>query len=408
MNTTLPPRKTSRDLRLDVFRGLALLTIFVNHVPGNFYERFTSRNFGFSDAAEAFVLMSGIAVGLAYSRGFRAGDFGNALLRIWRRAGTIYVAHIVTSVIAIAIVASGILYLDTVDIVRRVNFTRLLDRPLSAMVGIPTLGHQLGYFNILPLYFTLLIVSPFYIVLGLRNRWAMLGLAFAIWFLAGMFRLNLPNFPNPGGWFFNPISWQLVYAIGIAMGLSMTEGRKLVLYDSRLFGLAVAFLVLAFFWVQLRLGALPGRETLPFFIAGFDKSFVAAPRLLHVLALTYVVVNLPAVAWLIATPFFRPVALMGRNGLAVFATGSVLAIALQVLRARFQTSFFEDTALLAGGILVQYGIAWFLTATSEKKRTDATYRPEPAGQPAEPPLAGQPGVALYSQSGIESRSMRSP
>ena len=56
-----------RDPRLDVLRGLSLVMIFINHVPGNVYEKFTSRNFGFSDAAEGFVLMSGIAAGLAYS-----------------------------------------------------------------------------------------------------------------------------------------------------------------------------------------------------------------------------------------------------------------------------------------------------------------------------------------------------
>ena len=50
-NTTLPG---GRDHRLDIFRGLALMMIFINHVPGNVFEHLTSRNFGFSDAAEAF------------------------------------------------------------------------------------------------------------------------------------------------------------------------------------------------------------------------------------------------------------------------------------------------------------------------------------------------------------------
>ena len=62
-----------RDARLDMFRGLALIMIFVNHVPGTIYETYTSRNFGFSDAAEAFVFMSGMAAGLAYSGRFRTG-----------------------------------------------------------------------------------------------------------------------------------------------------------------------------------------------------------------------------------------------------------------------------------------------------------------------------------------------
>ena len=47
-----------RDYRIDFFRGLALISIFVNHIPGNFYSNFTHRNFGLSDAAELFVLLA--------------------------------------------------------------------------------------------------------------------------------------------------------------------------------------------------------------------------------------------------------------------------------------------------------------------------------------------------------------
>ena len=38
-----------RDTRIDVLRALALLTIYVDHVPGTFFEHLTYKNFGFSD-----------------------------------------------------------------------------------------------------------------------------------------------------------------------------------------------------------------------------------------------------------------------------------------------------------------------------------------------------------------------
>ena len=41
-----------RDLRLDLFRGLALWLIFLDHVPNNIVAWFTIRNYGFSDATE--------------------------------------------------------------------------------------------------------------------------------------------------------------------------------------------------------------------------------------------------------------------------------------------------------------------------------------------------------------------
>lgn len=374
MNNSVAP-VGARDHRLDVFRGLALMMIFINHVPGNIYERLTSRNYGFSDAAEAFVLMSGIAVGLAYSRGFAHGSLTEAVLRVWRRAGKIYVTHIVITAWAIAIVAAGVIHFDAVDIVQRVNFTRLLDRPLAAMIGVPLLTHQLGYFNILPLYFVLLLISPVYILIGLRSRLALVLVAATIWFVAGTLRLNFPNYPNPGGWFFNPFSWQLIYAIGIAAGLDAKEGRKLVPYDKGLFLVAAGFLLVSLVWVVFRLGAFPGSGQLPFFIAGYDKTFVALPRLLHVLALAYVLTNLGLVAKLLATKAFKPIELMGQHGLVVFAAGSVICIALQVLRSRYTTSVMDDGVLLLSGIMLQYGLAVAMERMRPRKPPAGTEGP---------------------------------
>jgi len=361
------------------------MMIFINHVPGNIYENLTSRNFGFSDAAEAFVLMSGIAVGLAYARGFARGPFSEALLKVWKRAGKLYVTQMVITIWAIAIIAAGIVFLDTADVVPSVNFTRLLDRPLASMIGIPLLTHQLGYFNILPLYFVLLLASPIYIMIGLRSRLALVLFAAAIWFAAGMLRLNFPNYPNEGGWFFNPLSWQLIYAIGIAAGMEAKEGRKLVPYDQGLFLFAAAYLVFSLVWVQLRLGSFPGSGQLPFFIAGYDKTFVALPRLLHVLALAYVLTNLDAVKRLLATKPFQPLQLMGQHGLYVFAAGSLIAIAFQVLRYRYEPNWFEDGALLMSGVLLQYGLALFLAYMSPKKPAPAPEKAkmqEGVGRPA--------------------------
>ena len=47
-----------RDLRLDLFRGLALWFIFIDHVPDNIVSWLTVRNYGFSDATEIFVYIS--------------------------------------------------------------------------------------------------------------------------------------------------------------------------------------------------------------------------------------------------------------------------------------------------------------------------------------------------------------
>ena len=58
----------SRDLRIDACRGIALWWIFLDHVPNNIGSWLTLRNYGFSDAAEVFVFVSGVTCALAYGK----------------------------------------------------------------------------------------------------------------------------------------------------------------------------------------------------------------------------------------------------------------------------------------------------------------------------------------------------
>ena len=50
---------------IDFWRGLALVTIYVNHIPGNTFERYTYSQYGISDAAELFVFLAGWSIGIA-------------------------------------------------------------------------------------------------------------------------------------------------------------------------------------------------------------------------------------------------------------------------------------------------------------------------------------------------------
>ena len=355
--------RSQRDPRLDVLRGMALVTIFINHVPGNVYEYLTSRNFGFSDAAEGFVLMSGIAAGLAYSKGFGKLPFTEAASRLWARARKLYFVHVLIIAIAIAMLWAGLSFLGTEDLGRRVNFLRLVAEPGGTLVGVLTLGHQLAYFNILPLYIALLLAAPLFIVIGRRSLWAMIGVSAAIWFVAGYYRINIPNFPGDGGWFFNPFSWQFLFVIGLAGGMAAKQGRSLVPPMRWLFWAAVAYLLFSLYWLWVTPGLFPGSERLPFFVAGFDKTFLPGPRLLHVLALTYVLINLEIVEAFCRSRYASVLDTLGRNSLPVFASGSVLAMALQLYGEVFETAFVADTILLGTGLALQYGIALYVSRT---------------------------------------------
>ena len=50
INAILPEK--GRDLRLDLFRGVANWAIFLDHIPDNVVNWITTRNYGFSDAAD--------------------------------------------------------------------------------------------------------------------------------------------------------------------------------------------------------------------------------------------------------------------------------------------------------------------------------------------------------------------
>lgn len=346
-----------RDMRLDFFRGLALITIFVNHVPGNALEHLTTRNFGFSDAAESFVLMSGIAAGLAYSRGLLSGEFAKSSVRVWSRALKLYAVHISITLAAIVILMCGLRVFGETTVFRNVNASAVLADPISALAGVFTLGHQLGYFNILPLYMILLAATPFMIRLAGTSRAVLLTSSAAIWLVSGLFNLNMPNFPTQGGWFLNPFSWQLVYVVGLLAGISARQGKPLIPRSRLLFWASAAFLLYSLIIVRTGYWNFAIHEALPSFIGAFDKTYLSLQRLLHVLALAYVVTNLGFVARMARSAAAAPVNYLGRNSLSVFAAGSVICILLQVMKSIYPTTAPLDLALIATGLALQYAVA---------------------------------------------------
>ncbi|MFP9137859.1 OpgC family protein [Devosia sp. XGJD_8] len=365
-----------RDARLDMFRGIALVMIFINHVPGTIYESVTSRNFGFSDAAEAFVFMSGMAAGLAYSNRFRTGSLWAAIAKVWARARQLYFVHIAITMLCLAIFAAAAKWFGLPELLTKNNISALFQQPLSTLVGIPLLTHQLGYLNILPLYMTLLLATPLFLLVGLRKPWLMLGLSIALWAAAAQFRFNLPNFPNPGGWFFNPFSWQLLFVIGLLSGAAMKVGQRFIPYRPAIFAAAAAFLVLSLLWLRIPQLGEAGRAMLaglanagaPFYITNFDKTFLALPRLLHALALFYFFGHLPIMRSLAGSAIAAPFRLLGRQGLAVFSVGTVLSLLLQVVKTPRQPDPLFDGLILGGGILALLALAWVLTRTAELSR----------------------------------------
>lgn len=362
-------------MRLDVFRGLALVMIYINHVPGTIFENFTSRNFGFSDAAEGFVIMSGIAAGLAYSVAPPADRPWSNARRAWSRSWTLYMVHIATMTMAIGISAAAARWFGATEMIEVNNMAVLFDDSIGVMIGMPLLLFHLGYFDILPLYTVLIAATPGMIWLGRRNPRLLLAASVLVWAAAGSTRTNFPAYPIDGGWFFNPFSWQLIFVIGLLTGMAMRQRERFVPVTRPLLIAAVVFLIFTLIWRLSPPFAAMGRPVLragyeaglPFYVVGFDKAYLAAPRLLHALALVYLISALPIFRESAEARWARPLALMGRRALPVFATGAVLSILGQSIKAATEDSVVLDAWIIGGGLLIQVGLALALHRLSAAK-----------------------------------------
>src|SRR5437879_13766644 len=104
-----------RDLRLDLFRGIGLWMIFLDHIPDDFVAWLTLRNYGFSDAAEFFVFISGYLAGYIYGPIVGSGNFLAATKRLVMRAWQMYVAHLLLFLVLTAQIAPTVTRVEDPD-----------------------------------------------------------------------------------------------------------------------------------------------------------------------------------------------------------------------------------------------------------------------------------------------------
>ena len=193
-------------------------SIFINHIPGIYFERFTHRNLSFSDSAELFVFLAGWSLGYLVGGSDAPKSTPRLMLRLGGRAFQIYAAQILISSIAIAILASAAFLLDNPLILEWHNAAAVFLDPALTHIGLVLLTHQLGYFDILPLYVVLMVVAAPLIALIYRfARPLLLPLSLGIYLAALIVPITVPTWPVPGQWFFNPFAWQLLFVLGFAL-----------------------------------------------------------------------------------------------------------------------------------------------------------------------------------------------
>src|SRR3954463_8839713 len=169
-------QSVERDLRLDFFRGLGLWMIFLDHIPDDVVAWLTLRNYGFSDAAEAFVFIFGYLAGYIYGPIIAGGNFLAALKRLWTRVWQMYVAHIMLFLLFTAQIARTIRKFDNPMYADEFNVHNFLEHPDILIGQALTLRYKPVDLDVLPLYISLLAVCPFVLWCMVRRpNWTLLG-----------------------------------------------------------------------------------------------------------------------------------------------------------------------------------------------------------------------------------------
>src|SRR6266699_2613413 len=211
MSVTLPPK--GRDLRLDFFRGVANWSIFLDHIPNNIVNWITPRNYGFSDAADLFVFISGYTASFVYARVMLERGFLVGTSRLLRRTWQIYVAHVLLFVIYVAEVGWLATRYDNPVFAQKFNVMGFLHDPFTTLYEGLILKFKPVNMDVLPLYIVLIACFPPVLWMMTRRRTLTLALSVTLYFAARHFDWNLPSYPS-GGWYFNPFCWQLLFVLG--------------------------------------------------------------------------------------------------------------------------------------------------------------------------------------------------
>lgn len=349
---------SKRDHRIDLVRGLALVCIFINHMPGNWLGHFTTRNFGFSDAAEVFVLLAGVAAAFAFFDGRngvgRAGFVGKAA----RRSATLYAVHLGSSALAAAMLWMFLQARDGAD-PDLLGIGPYLVSPVRGTIALLSGQLQFNYFNILPLYVILLVVLPGLLLLAERGLWVLISVSLAVYAAATSGHLGFPDTSDFDGWFFNPFAWQALFTLGLVLGILSQRGQG-VAYQPAVFAAAAAYVVFAAAWRQLGFGDTVAPGLLPDWLGTLEKPALPLSRFLHVAALAYVVGHSALWVKLKRVPQTFLLTRMGRNSLPVFALGSQLSLAGWMLATWSGGGFAIEFSIAVAGVLAMSALALWL------------------------------------------------
>jgi hypothetical protein len=376
------PKPGDRDLRLDLFRGLALWLIFLDHIPDNVVNWVTIRNYGFSDAAEIFVFISGYTAAFVYGRAMREQGTLVAGARILKRAWQVYVAHIFLFAIYTAEIAYVAHSFENPLYQEEMGIFDFLQQPDVTLAQAMLLKFRPANMDVLPLYIVLLAGFPPLLWLLLRKPAVALGASVLLYALTLQFDWNIPAYPN-GTWFFNPFAWQLLFVFGAWCAVGGAKQFSAVIRSPITAAAAIAYLVFAFCIVLT--WYIPSLEELvPQWLADWmypiDKTNLDVLRFVHFLSLAVLAVRLVPGDWrFLRSWWLRPAIVSGQHSLEIFCLGVFLSFAAHFAMVEINQGILMQIAMSLLGIVIMVAtaalISWYKAIEGRSPRS----RPGPPG-----------------------------
>jgi len=358
-----------RDVRLDFFRGIGLWMIFLDHIPHDVVSWLTLRNYGFSDAAEFFVFISGYLVGFIYTPVVRGGLFFAALKRLWKRAGQLYIAHIMLFLIFTAQIARTARRFDNPMYENEFNVFNFLQHPDVLIGQALTLRYKPVNLDVLPLFISLVLAAPFIVWCLVRSpNLTLLGSA-VLYVLARIFDWNIASYPPGTTWYFNPFCWQLMFVFAAWCGSGQVAQISEFIWSKTAFAIAIVWILFAFLIVMT--WHIPFLESLvPKWmikvIYPIDKTDLDMLRFTHFLALATIVTyyvgrDWKPLSWIAA----RPVLMCGRHSLPLFCLGVFLSFSAHWILAQYPGGALWQIGVSLLGILIMIAVAWLLDRANQ-------------------------------------------
>lgn len=205
-----------RDARLDLLRGFAMVTIVINHLSTSLLQMGldgpevpTPTRYGWSSAAELFVLMSGYMVGMVYL------GKPNARPKLIGRAIKLFQTNIFMFVLVapLALVSPSVM-------ISTFRLDPLLTNPLKAIALFPISLYLPRLLDILQMYVIFMFASAAILPILNRRPWFIIILSAIVYSIAQVVHnFNVPPSPldnrQPT---FNPFAWQLLFFVSAVAG----------------------------------------------------------------------------------------------------------------------------------------------------------------------------------------------